>query len=396
MSSSTDDENNSDEFPLMDDLLNIQNIISVTRSNMDALNDKIGDFPNPPQLYVMEFEELESKLEELRAKESDLLDRIQQMEDSGGRRPYDAPEEEPDSLVPDPKSRSAAGDTSDYGGVSGGGGGGGGDEKPKQYLLRAYLPNKQRTSVQVMPGRKLRDALIKALRRRNMHCEMCEVTTVDGNEIIPWDMDISLIRAKEVQVTVMEKFPIISQISHQFIRKTFFSLAFCECCRRLLFTGFYCNQCNFRFHQRCADKVSETPAPTAIVIETRQIPLSGATNVQDRVQHVLPVPARPEPRELCQHPELRRDAGPVALAVPAADAEPTGPVQFGTQRVHKQCEAPGLDRATEAAATVQPGRGDAVLQLLADEPAGALAVHAGLAHKHVASEATEGTVGGRE
>lgn len=41
----------------------------------------------------------------------------------------------------------------------------------------------------------------------------------------------------------------------QFVRKTFFSLAFCECCRRLLFTGFYCTQCNFRFHQRCADKV---------------------------------------------------------------------------------------------------------------------------------------------
>lgn len=43
--------------------------------------------------------------------------------------------------------------------------------------------------------------------------------------------------------------------SFQFVRKTFFSLAFCECCRRLLFTGFYCTQCNFRFHQRCADKV---------------------------------------------------------------------------------------------------------------------------------------------
>ena len=42
----------------------------------------------------------------------------------------------------------------------------------------------------------------------------------------------------------------------QFIRKTFFSLAFCECCRRLLFTGYYCNQCNYRIHQRCADKVS--------------------------------------------------------------------------------------------------------------------------------------------
>lgn len=46
-------------------------------------------------------------------------------------------------------------------------------------------------------------------------------------------------------------------MSHQFLRKTFLSLAFCECCRRLLFSGFYCNQCNIRFHPRCANKVGE-------------------------------------------------------------------------------------------------------------------------------------------
>ena len=252
MSSSTDDENTSEEL-LMDDLRNIQNIITVTRNNIDALNNQFGSLQNPPQMYVSEYQELTSKLADLKAKELDLLDRIQ----SGN---VDVPDDSVSELERD--NVVGSGGVGDSVGGYGGVGGGAGDhsqtmaeEKPKQYLLRAYLPNKQRTSVQVMPGRKLRDALIKALRRRNMHCEMCEVTTVDGNEIIPWDMDISLIKAKEVQVTVMEKFPIISQISHQFIRKTFFSLAFCECCRRLLFTGFYCNQCNFRFHQRCADKV---------------------------------------------------------------------------------------------------------------------------------------------
>lgn len=97
---------------------------------------------------------------------------------------------------------------------------------------------------------------MKALKRRNLNCEMCEVTTdISNNNPIPWDTDISLIQAEEVYVKVLDKCPIMTHISHQFIRKTFFSLAFCEGCRRLLFTGFYCNQCNFRFHQRCADKV---------------------------------------------------------------------------------------------------------------------------------------------
>lgn len=256
----------------MDDLRNIQNIITVTRNNIDALNAKFANLQEPPVMFVTEYQELTGKLHELKTKEHDLLERIQQMEGCG---PMGEEEEElelelePVHVEEDIDSRAGGGGTGGSGGGggvggggsglsgSGGGGGGGGTGTGSGGcdLLRAYLPNKQRTSVQVQPGRKLRDALIKALRRRNMHCEMCEVTTLDGNETIPWDMDISLIRAKEVQVTVMDKFPIISQISHQFIRKTFFSLAFCECCRRLLFTGFYCNQCNFRFHQRCADKV---------------------------------------------------------------------------------------------------------------------------------------------
>lgn len=251
----TDDEN-SDEFSLMDDLRNIQTIIAVTRNNIDALTEKSAVFENPPQMFLNELVELSAKMIELKEKEDDLLARIQQMD--GRVSTPGVPDNRETGNENSNEYGRVGGDgarahTGDGGGCSGAGAVG--EDKPKQYLLRAYLPNKQRTSVQVMPGRKLRDALIKALRRRNMHCEMCEVRTVGGNEIIPWDMDISLIEAKEVQVTVMDKFPIISQISHQFIRKTFFSLAFCECCRRLLFTGFYCNQCNFRFHQRCADKV---------------------------------------------------------------------------------------------------------------------------------------------
>ncbi|XP_035793099.1 raf homolog serine/threonine-protein kinase Raf-like isoform X2 [Anopheles albimanus] len=121
-------------------------------------------------------------------------------------------------------------------------------------LLRAFLPNQQRTSVQVIPGMRLKDALAKALKRRNLTCEFCEVTAGNSDYPIPWETDVSALNCDEVFVRILDiGFP--TYISHQFIRKTFFSLAFCECCRRLLFTGFYCNQCNYRFHQRCVDKV---------------------------------------------------------------------------------------------------------------------------------------------
>lgn len=86
--------------------------------------------------------------------------------------------------------------------------------QPKIFL-RAHLPYQQRTSVQVIPGLRLRDALQKALKRRNLTCDMCEVT-VFGNDIpIAWDTDISLIQAEEVYVKVLDKVRIMTHISHQ-------------------------------------------------------------------------------------------------------------------------------------------------------------------------------------
>lgn len=92
--------------------------------------------------------------------------------------------------------------------------------QPKIFL-RAHLPYQQRTSVQVIPGLRLRDALQKALKRRNLTCDMCEVT-VFGNDVpIAWDTDISLIQAEEVYVKVLEKVRIMTHISHQVGRNLF-------------------------------------------------------------------------------------------------------------------------------------------------------------------------------
>lgn len=88
-----------------------------------------------------------------------------------------------------------------------------------------------------------------------MTFDMCEVYQSDNDVLISWDTDINSISCDEISVKILDVVGFPTYISHQFIRKTFFSLAFCECCRRLLFTGFYCNQCNYRFHQRCVDKV---------------------------------------------------------------------------------------------------------------------------------------------
>lgn len=128
------------------------------------------------------------------------------------------------------------------------------NRQPKIFL-KAHLPNCQHTSVEVIAGLRLCDALMKALKRRNLTCEMCEVTAIGHDKPIDWDTDISSIGAEEIYVKVINNLPIMIHISHQFVRKTFLMLTFCECCRRHLFTGFLCTQCNYRFHSQCAHHV---------------------------------------------------------------------------------------------------------------------------------------------
>ncbi|XP_035912779.1 raf homolog serine/threonine-protein kinase Raf [Anopheles stephensi] len=228
----TDDELDS-YLQLEEDLRNIKSVIHVTRENIDALNAKFADFQQPPALYLEEYQELTSKLHDLEIKEQDLIEKKLQLQHEQLSEPSEPPD--PEERV---ETESMCGTLS----------------RQSKMLLRAFLPNQQRTSVQVIPGMRLKDALAKALKRRNLTCEFCEVTAGTNDYPIPWETDVSALNCDEVFVRILDiGFP--TYISHQFIRKTFFSLAFCECCRRLLFTGFYCNQCNYRFHQRCVDKV---------------------------------------------------------------------------------------------------------------------------------------------
>lgn len=169
MSTSTDSDDVADPTY---EIRNIQSIINVTRENIDALNAKFAGFQQPPSLYLSEYHELTSKLHNLELRERTLRELLQ--------------EESPDrseecSLQDDSKKFDTL------------------TRQPKVFL-RAHLPNQQRTSVQVKDGVTLRDALSKALKLRNLTCEMCEVVRTGYNQVIPWDIDITLIDAEEVSV----------------------------------------------------------------------------------------------------------------------------------------------------------------------------------------------------
>ncbi|XP_064554950.1 raf homolog serine/threonine-protein kinase Raf [Drosophila montana] len=289
--------------PLADELHNVQLVKHVTRENIDALNAKFANLQEPPAMYLTEYQELTSKLHELEAKEHELMEQLNALQQEDECRSQSEAQQQSlqsasqligdrsdqphyqnqtqilqqqrqlariapelsDSLV----SSSGIGST-----VSGSGSGPGSGtasqcgtltRQPK-VLLRAHLPNQQRTSVEVVAGTRLCDALMKALTLRQLEPFMCEVSTTQhsGRHIIPWNTDIGTLHVEEIYVRLLDKFPLGPYIKHQFIRKTFFSLVFCEGCRRLLFTGFYCSQCNFRFHQRCAGRVPMLCQPFSV------------------------------------------------------------------------------------------------------------------------------------
>ena len=226
------------------ELRNIQSVISVMRENIDALNNRFAGFQNPPAIYLTEYQELTSKLHELETKEQKLTELLNSMAESASA---------PNNEASTSESQSSTSSGSKHHHRSSG------PRTPVKSLLRAHLPNQQRTSVQVREGLSLRDALAKAMKLRNLTTEMCVVYFLVGEGAtkypIPWDTDISSLECDEISVEIIDKFPIATSISHSFARKTFFSLAFCECCHKLLFQGFYCRTCNYRFHQRCANSV---------------------------------------------------------------------------------------------------------------------------------------------
>ncbi|XP_023242081.1 serine/threonine-protein kinase B-raf-like [Centruroides sculpturatus] len=211
-------------------------MIRLTKGNLEALNARFAEYQHPPSMYITEYEDLTSKLNEFQLKEQKLLEQIDV--ESNGR---DSPEFcDPDyddgrfgdfssstQLLPNNNQGSFSGTCIESGQHIG-------LRSPLRSVVRAYLPNQQRTTVQVKAGQTVREAMSKALKRRKLTPEMC---IVFKNE------------------------------SKYHVRKTFFTLAFCECCRKFLFHGFRCQTCGYRFHQRCAAGVPTLCQPLRVESE---------------------------------------------------------------------------------------------------------------------------------
>ncbi|OTF69980.1 hypothetical protein BLA29_007146 [Euroglyphus maynei] len=121
---------------------------------------------------------------------------------------------------------------------------------PNKMLLNVYMPNQQRTIVEInhnqnnpnggLQQQTIRDALMRAMKKRRLTTDVCYVKPID------WDIEVSRLVSRNIEVRI---------ISHE-TRREFFPLANCDLCRKLLFHGHRCQACGIRYHLRCEQLIS--------------------------------------------------------------------------------------------------------------------------------------------
>ncbi|XP_013866021.1 raf-1 proto-oncogene, serine/threonine kinase a isoform X3 [Austrofundulus limnaeus] len=123
--------------------------------------------------------------------------------------------------------------------------------------IRVYLPNQQRTVVNVRPGMTLYSCLIKALKVRGLQPQCCAVFKLHSGQTskksrMDWNTDSTSLIGEELLVEVLDHVPLTT---HNFVRKTYLKLAFCDICQKFLLNGFRCQTCGYKFHEHCSTKV---------------------------------------------------------------------------------------------------------------------------------------------
>ncbi|XP_078727586.1 serine/threonine-protein kinase B-raf-like isoform X1 [Lampetra fluviatilis] len=235
---------------ITEEVWNLQQMIKLTQEHLTALLDKFGGEHNPPSIYLEAYEEYTNKLDALQQREQELL------ESMGNSRPESICSEDQQTPVSAGDPSLSSSQSQGFGQSAGHpeGASGSGPRSPQRHVVRVFLPNKQRTVVPARNGVTVLNSLAKALKMRGLTAECCAVHRMQGNQklLIDWNTDMSWLIGEELTVEVLEHVPLTT---HNFVRKTYFTLAFCDFCRKLLFQGFRCQTCGYKFHQRCSTEV---------------------------------------------------------------------------------------------------------------------------------------------
>jgi len=261
-------------------LANIRKMIRFTRDNLSKLNERFADIQHPPQMYINEYEHLTTKLNEFQNQEQRLMDQLSEEnssdQDDDQENHYDSHNSGLQySPIDHRQHQEFDFDNLPRGGINNfsnlndltsssmiaSSNNTPTPKSPFKSTVRAHLPNHQRTIVQAKSGVSIKEALGKAMSRRGLTPGMCDIQVLNQNRKVDWNDNISDYENLEIQVTIKERFPFITSISHNYVRKTFFKISFCDVCQNLLLQGFRCQTCSFKFHRGCANQVPSLCEP---------------------------------------------------------------------------------------------------------------------------------------
>lgn len=63
------------------ELENVQNVIQLTKEYIDALNERFSKFKPSPKIYLEEYQDLTSKLHQLKTMEQNLVEKMQSIQE---------------------------------------------------------------------------------------------------------------------------------------------------------------------------------------------------------------------------------------------------------------------------------------------------------------------------
>lgn len=131
-------------------------------------------------------------------------------------------------------------------------------------IIKARLPNQERTTVSQPPGMTIREALTKKLGTRYLEPDMCIVYRLGSNgqakQRIDWDCDVAHLKGDEIIVETKDRIPMHTQLSHNFAKSYFFPSK-CHFCQEFLLVGIRCLTCGIEFHRNCASSVPKLCEP---------------------------------------------------------------------------------------------------------------------------------------
>uniref|UniRef100_A0A0N4ZIT9 Raf homolog serine/threonine-protein kinase n=1 Tax=Parastrongyloides trichosuri TaxID=131310 RepID=A0A0N4ZIT9_PARTI len=132
-----------------------------------------------------------------------------------------------------------------------------------EQTILLHLPFGTRSRLAARPGLTAGKAISLILQKRGIQPELCTVTVDKNPRSSQVDLNLDVVELAMIlprnELWVHSDFINLSMtIRHNFERKTFFTVPYCDHCHKLiLLNGFRCTLCNFRFHQKCSYNVPE-------------------------------------------------------------------------------------------------------------------------------------------